>query len=110
MRERAATESQVWVIYGILRERGSFDGNLRKRDLKHDTPYNTYRRGGLPPGPIASASLASIRAVLEPEEVSYLYFVSQNDGTHYFSKTLREHNNAVNRFQKRRRKKEQDES
>ena len=103
-------QSDPTVIYGILRERGHFDGNLRRRDLEHDTPYNTYSRSGLPPGPIASTSLASIRAVLEPEPVAYLYFVSQNDGTHYFSKTLREHNNAVNRFQKRRRRRNQNES
>jgi UPF0755 protein len=88
------------VIYGILVTRGSFDGNIRKRDLQTDTPYNTYTRPGLPPGPIASASIESIRAVLDPADVPYLYFVSRNDGTHVFSKTLREHTAAVDRYQR----------
>jgi len=104
LRRGMRLQSDPTVIYGILRERGVFDGNLRRRDLEHATPYNTYTRGGLPPGPISSTSMASIRAVLSPEDVPYLYFVSQNDGTHYFSKTLREHVNAVNRYQKRRRR------
>jgi UPF0755 protein len=97
-------QSDPTVIYGLLRTRGEFDGNIRRRDLETDSPYNTYTRGGLPPGPISSASMASIRAVLTPEDVPYLYFVSQNDGTHYFSTTLREHVNAVNRYQKRPRR------
>ena len=97
-------QSDPTVIYGVLREHGVFDGNIRRRDLEADTAYNTYTRSGLPPGPISSVSMASIRAVLSPEDVPYLYFVSQNDGTHYFSTTLREHVNAVNRYQKRRRK------
>ena len=96
-------QSDPTVIYGVLRSRGEFDGNLRRRDLEADTPYNTYTRAGLPPGPISSASMASIRAILTPEDVPYLYFVSRNDGTHHFSTTLREHVNAVNRYQKRRR-------
>jgi len=100
--KRMRLQTDPTVIYGILRERGSFDGNLRKVDLRSDTPYNTYTRGGLPPGPIASVGLDSIRAVLQPADVRYLYFVSRNDGTHYFSNTLREHNNAVIRYQKRR--------
>jgi len=100
--KRMRLQTDPTVIYGILRERGSFDGNLRKVDLRQDTPYNTYTRGGLPPGPIASVGLDSIRAVLDPADVRYLYFVSRNDGTHHFSKTLREHNNAVTRYQKRR--------
>lgn len=102
-------QSDPTVIYGMLRETGEFDGNIRRRDLERDTAYNTYTRSGLPPGPISSVSMASIRAVLAPEDVPYLYFVSQNDGTHYFSTTLREHVNAVNRYQKRRQR-GQDES
>ena len=104
LERRMRLQSDPTVIYGVLRTRGEFDGNLRRGDLEADTPYNTYTRGGLPPGPISSASMASIRAVLTPEDVPYLYFVSQNDGTHYFSTTLREHVNAVNRYQKRRRR------
>ena len=84
---------------------GEFNGNIRSRDLRTDNPYNTYTRSGLPPGPIASPSMASIRAVLNPEKVGYLYFVSKNDGTHQFSATLAEHNRAVQRYQKRRRRK-----
>ena len=102
LKKRMRLQSDPTVIYGILRERGSFNGNLRKRDLQADTPYNTYTRGGLPPGPISNATMAAIRAVLQPEEVPYLYFVSQNDGTHHFSVTLTEHVNAVNRYQRGR--------
>jgi UPF0755 protein len=90
-------ESDPTVIYGIP----DFDGNLRRRDLENaGNRYNTYRHRGLPPGPIASPGLASLRAVLEPAESDYLYFVSRNDGTHLFSRTYREHVNAVNRYQR----------
>jgi UPF0755 protein len=103
LQRRMRLQSDPTVIYGILQVRGEFDGNIRHRDLRTDTPYNTYTRGGLPPGPIASTTIESIRAVLEPERVPYLYFVSRNDGTHVFSKTLRQHNEAVYRYQKRGR-------
>jgi len=92
-------QSDPTVIYGIK----NFDGNLRRRDLKADTPYNTYTRYGLPPTPIANPGKSSIMAVLYPEVSPYLYFVSRNDGTHAFSVTLAEHNRAVNRYQRRRR-------
>jgi len=88
------------VIYGLGQ---GFDGNLRKRDLQNDTPYNTYTRAGLPPTPIAMPGLASLRAVLHPAESSALYFVARGDGSSHFSQTLNEHNNAVNRFQRRSR-------
>ena len=104
LRLRMPLQSDPTVIYGILYTRGSFDGNIRKRDLQADTPYNTYKHGGLPPGPIASTTIESIRAVLDPADVPYLYFVSRNDGTHEFSKTLREHTRAVNRYQRSRRR------
>ena len=87
------------VIYGIVRGTGHFDGNLHRADLETDTPYNTYTRRGLPPGPIASPSIESIRAVLAPAQVPYLYFVSRNDGTHVFSSTLGDHAAAVRRYQ-----------
>jgi UPF0755 protein len=91
-------ESDPTTIYGIA----GFDGNLRRRDLEDETnPYNTYRIGGLPPGPIANPGLASLRAVVEPAESKYLYFVSRNDGTHIFSQSYREHVNAVNLHQRR---------
>ena len=88
--------SDPTVIYGVK----DFDGNLRKRDLERMTPYNTYVIRGLPPGPIASPGEAAISAALYPAAVDYLYFVSRNDGTHQFSSTLREHNEAVWRYQK----------
>ena len=86
------------VIYGLE----DFDGNLTRAHLKTHTPYNTYMIRGLPPGPIGSPGRAAIEAVLFPAEGSYYYFVSKNDGSHYFSKTLAEHNRAVGRYQKRR--------
>ena len=103
LRRGMRLQTDPTVIYGRILVYGEFDGNLRRRDLQEDTPYNTYTRGGLPPGPIASAGIESIRAVLDPAEVPYLYFVSRNDGTHVFSRTLAEHNVAVNRYQRSRR-------
>lgn len=73
---------------------------LRKEDLKKDTPYNTYLHKGLPPTPIALVSKSALQAALHPDTSGYLYFVSKNDGTHHFSKTLAEHNEAVKKFQK----------
>jgi len=87
--------SDPTVVYGIA----GFDGNLRKRDLEKMTPYNTYLKRGLPPGPIANPGRSSILAALYPAPVPYLYFVSRNDGSHYFSNTLREHNEAVWQYQ-----------
>lgn len=87
------------VIYG-MGER--FDGNLRKRDLQTDTPYNSYLRPGLPPTPIAMPGLAALRAVLHPAQSDKLYFVARGDGSSEFSRTLDEHNRAVARYQKGR--------
>ena len=80
---------------------GTWDGNLRRPDLKMDSPYNTYVYGGLPPGPIASPGIASLEAARAPADVPYLYFVSRNDGTHVFARTLKEHNQNVDRWQRR---------
>jgi UPF0755 protein len=91
-------QSDPTIIYA-LELAGRFDGNLRRTDLELDSPYNTYRYPGLPPGPIASPGEASIRAVLEPAETSFLYFVSRNDGSHHFSSTYSEHLNAVRKYQ-----------
>jgi len=96
-------QSDPTIIYELKRD-GLFDGNLRRVDLERDSPYNTYRRAGLPPGPIASPGQAAIDAVLEPAESAYLYFVGRNDGTHHFSRTLTEHNAAVRQFQVRPRR------
>ena len=84
------------VIYGLGEK---FDGNLRKRDLTTDTPYNTYTRAGLPPTPIALPGLASIEAALKPEPTRALYFVARGDGTSQFSESLAEHNRAVAKYQ-----------
>jgi UPF0755 protein len=84
------------VIYGLG---ASFDGNLRRRDLLHDTPYNTYTRAGLPPTPICMPGKASILAALHPAQGKALYFVSRGDGTHQFSATIKQHNAAVRRYQ-----------
>jgi UPF0755 protein len=88
------------VIYGLGKQ---FDGNLRKKDLLADTPYNTYTRGGLPPTPIAMPGLASIEAVLHPAKTKALYFVGMGDGSHAFSSSLIEHNRAVTKHQLRRK-------
>jgi UPF0755 protein len=85
------------VIYGLGE---AFDGNLRKRDLLADSPYNTYTRRGLPPTPIAMPGLASIRAALHPADSEALYFVARGDGSSQFSRTLDEHNRAVNQYQR----------
>ncbi|PID55862.1 aminodeoxychorismate lyase [candidate division KSB3 bacterium] len=92
-------DSDPTVIYGLK----NFDGNLTKADLKKETPYNTYRRRGLPPGPIANPGKASILAALRPADVKYLYFVARNDGTHKFSTRYNEHLRAVREFQKKRK-------
>ncbi len=95
-------ETDPTVIYGIK----NFDGNLRRIHLQDDdNPYNTYRIRGLPPGPIASPGREALRAVREPADSPFLYFVSRNDGTHVFSTTYADHKVAVDRFQRRRRRK-----
>jgi UPF0755 protein len=85
------------IIYGLGQ---AFDGNLRKRDLLADGPFNTYTRGGLPPTPIALPGLASLRAAVNPQPTKALYFVARGDGSSQFSATLAEHNRAVNKYQR----------
>jgi len=87
------------IIYA-LKLAGSYDGNIRKRDLTLDSPYNTYTHAGLPPGPICKPGEESLRAALAPPRTDYLYFVSRNDGTHQFSKNFSSHSLAVARYQK----------
>lgn len=87
------------IIYALKRL-GTWDGNLRRRDLEMDSPYNTYRSVGLPPGPICSPGLASLAAAMAPADVPHLYFVSRNDGSHVFARTLTEHNRNVYQWQK----------
>jgi UPF0755 protein len=86
------------VIYA-LEQAGRYDGNIRRDDLTFDSPYNTYKYAGLPPGPISAPGRASLEAAAAPADVPYLYFVSRNDGSHVFATTLAEHNRNVQRFQ-----------
>ncbi len=88
-------ESDPTVIYGIK----NFNGNITKKDLNTKTPYNTYRMKGLPKGPIANPGKLSIKAALFPADTNYLFFVSKNNSTHKFSKTIKEHNRAVRKYQ-----------
>ena len=88
------------VIYALERA-GRYDGNLTRDNLQFDSPYNTYRYPGLPPGPIASPGRASLEAAANPADVPYLYFVSKNDGSHAFAATLDEHNRNVQQYQVR---------
>ena len=100
LRKKIPLQSDPTVIYALH----EFDGNLRKKDLSIDSPYNTYRVVGLPPGPIANPGRAAIHAALYPEPSEYLYFVSRNDGSHEFSATLADHNRAVRKYQLRQRR------
>lgn len=84
------------VIYGVGE---AFDGNLTRKHLQTDTPYNSYTRAGLPPTPIATLGKAALYAALNPEKTPYFYFVAKGDGSSYFSKNLNEHNNAVRKYQ-----------
>jgi UPF0755 protein len=83
------------VIYAMV----DFDGNIRKKDLSIDSPYNTYKHFGLPPGPIASPGLESIQAAMDPVESDFLYFVSRKDGSHQFSTNYKDHIRAVRKYQ-----------
>jgi len=97
LRKGMLLQTDPTVIYGLGED---FDGNLRKGDLLGDTPYNTYRRAGLPPTPIAMPGLASLHAALHPADSDVLYFVARGDGSSEFSRTLDEHNRAVNKYQR----------
>ncbi len=97
LRKGMLLQTDPTVIYGMGEK---FDGNLKKRDLLADTPYNTYTRAGLPPTPIALPGLASIQATLHPAKTDALYFVARGDGSSEFSATLAQHNRAVNKYQK----------
>lgn len=97
LRKGMRLQTDPTVIYGLGE---SFDGNLRKRDLLADQPYNTYTRYGLPPTPIALPGKAAIDATFRPAKTDALYFVAKGDGTHHFSNNLKDHNRAVDQFQR----------
>ena len=99
IRRRMLLGADPTVIYA-LKLAGKWDGNIRKNDLQLDSPYNTYKTPGLPPGPIANAGLASLRAAAAPATTPYLYFVGRNDGSHVFSTNMAEHNKNVEKYQR----------
>jgi len=87
------------VIYA-LEQQGRYNGSLSGKDLHEDSPYNTYLHGGLPPGPIGNPGEISLRAALAPANTQFLYFVANTQGGHFFSATLEEHNQNVNRYRR----------
>ena len=100
LKKKMRLQSDPTTIYGIIE---TFDGNLRKKDLLQKTPYNTYKISGLPLGPIANPGIESIKAVLNPADVDYIFFVSKNNGSHIFSETYKEHKKNVWKYQKNRK-------
>ena len=96
--QNMAMQADPTVVYALVKA-GTYDGNIRKRDLSFDSPYNTYKYAGLPPGPIASPGRVALEAALAPADVDYLYFVSRNDGSHAFAETLAKHNANVQEYQ-----------
>ena len=98
MRIGMGMQADPTVVYA-LQKAGRYDGNIRREDLGFDSPYNTYKYPGLPPGPIAAPGRASLQAALNPADADYLYFVSRNDGSHVFATTLAEHNENVREYQ-----------
>ena len=101
LRKKMPLSCDATIIYA-MKLAGTYQGNLSRADLRMESPYNTYTRPDLPPGPISNPGAHSLRAALRPAETDYLYYVSRNDGTHQFSEDLASHNQAVTRFQKSR--------
>lgn len=103
LRKGMRLQTDPTVIYGLGE---AYDGDIRFRDLRTDTPYNTYTRSGLPPTPIAMPGIGALKAVMHPEDTEYLYFVATGDGSgqHVFSSTLEQHEQAVDKYQRKRNK------
>ena len=99
IRKGMRLQTDPTVIYGMGE---AYDGNIRRKDLTTDTPYNTYTRAGLPPTPISMVGRDAIHAVMHPDSTTKLYFVSRGDGTHQFSETIDQHNAAVRKYQLKR--------
>lgn len=99
LKKRMRLQSDPTILYGIMMEDGVWLKNIRRKDIRRSTDYNTYTIASLPPAPIANPGIESIRAALNPDDTPYFYFVSQNDGTHVFTKTYKEHTNAVRKYQ-----------
>ena len=101
LNQRMRLQTDPTVIYGLGE---SYDGDLRKDDLRRDTPFNTYTRGGLPPTPISLPGRDAIHAAMHPQAGSSLYFVARGDGSHVFSDTLEAHEKAVDHYQKQKKR------
>ena len=104
LERRIPLSCDATIIYA-MKLAGTYDGNIRRSDLAMDSPYNSYIHRDLPPGPIANPGADSLRAALNPAKTDYLYYVSRNDGTHVFSRNYREHQQAVDQYQRLRSKK-----
>lgn len=103
LKKKMRLQTDPTIIYAKALETKKVVIDIKKADLSWDHPYNTYMRGGLPPGPIANPGLEALKAAASPADSNYLYFVSQNDGTHVFTETYQDHSNAVQKFQMNRR-------
>ena len=105
LRAKMRLESDPTILYGILKETGKMPINIRRKDILRKTPYNTYKIKSLPKGPIANPGREALRAVFNPEKTDKYFFVSRNDGTHVFSKTFKEHEKMVDRYQRKKKSK-----
>ncbi len=99
LQKKMRLQTDPTVMYARLLKTGSYQSNITKSDLLADHPYNTYKRSGLPPGPISNPGLEALSAAVQPASTEYLYFVSKNDGTHVFSKNYKDHSSAVTSYQ-----------
>ncbi len=99
MTKRMKLQTDPTVIYGVWTKNSFFNGNITRKDLTTDTPYNTYTRFGLPPTPIANPGRAALQAAVKPDTTKYLYFVAKKDGTHQFSETYEQHLKYVRQYQ-----------